>query len=314
MSLPIWLSTTEYDALPLKKIRRGRADYLEKTLADIQKIMAEDMYQTGTAGHKGFLQGLNPRIKLLGIGLVLAAAVMTRSFTAMLMLHAVLVLLSLASGISLKAYLLRTWLPATLFTGIAVLPGIISWITPGEPLLVIYQGVTWQVGTMVLPAELTITRQGLTAATLVLFRSAASLGLVVLLMKTTRWPVLTKTLGAIGLPWVFVMVLDLAYRYLFLFLLLCTDCLLGRRSRLVGVERIGAKLTWIGGALAGFLRLAGEYSKEITAAMQARGYNGENHQVLADGVGRNDFCFIVIIALMFTGVLGGAQLGRIIGF
>ena len=86
-----------------------------------------------------------------------------------------------------------------------------------------------------------------------MLRSAASLGLVVLLVKSTRWALLTKAMGRLGVPNIFIMVLDLTYRYLFLFLLLFTDYLWGRKSRLVGVESNGEQLAWIGSALAGFL-------------------------------------------------------------
>ena len=43
IELPTWLAQGENGPLPAAKTRWGRADYLEKTLADIQKIMAEDM-------------------------------------------------------------------------------------------------------------------------------------------------------------------------------------------------------------------------------------------------------------------------------
>lgn len=313
MSLPAWLDKTDYTPLPTDKVYKGRADYLEKTLSDIQKVMAEDLDQAATAARTGFLQGLNPRVKLAGVGLLLLAVATTSSLASLLLVHGLLLVLALTSDVSLKSYFLRVWLPAGLFAGIAVLPGILSWVTPGQPVLTIYQGASWHLGPILLPGELAVTRQGLNAAGFVLLRSAASLGLVVLVVKTTRWPVLTKALGRLGLPGLFVMVLDLAYRYLFLFLLLLTDYLWGRRSRLVGVERTGAKLEWIGGALAGFLRMAGEYSKEITAAMQARGYDGGNHYLLESGVGLADIGFLTSSVLIVAWMLGGTQLGRFFG-
>lgn len=313
MSIPGWLERTDWTPLPVKKFGRSRADYLERTLADIQRAMAEDLYQTAAAARPGFLQGLNPQIKLVGIGLMLAAVALTGSLPALLAVHGLLLFTAALSDIGLKAYITRAWLPAGLFAGVAVLPGVFSWITPGQAVWVVYQGAGWHLGPITLPAELAVTRQGLTAASQVLLRSAASLGLVVLLVKTTRWPVLTRALGRLGLPGLFVMVLDLAYRYLFLFLLLLSDYLWGRRSRLVGTEGTGAKLAWIGGALAGFLRMAGEYSKEITAAMQARGYDGGSHHVPAVGVKPADIGFLAAAVLVVALMLGGVQLVRIFG-
>ncbi|MDR3566252.1 MAG: cobalt ECF transporter T component CbiQ [Negativicutes bacterium] len=313
MNIPVWLDRTDPSPLPVKKSTHNRADYLEKTLTDIQKVMAEDMYQAGMAARPGFLQKLSPQVKVVGIGLLLMAVALTGSLPALLGIHALLIMVALLSGIGFTAYLARVWLPALFFAGLAVLPGVLSWVTPGQPLWVIYSGASWHFGPVTVPAELAVTRQGLVAAAQVLLRSAASLGLVVLVVKTTRWPVLTKAMGRLGLPSLFVMVLDLAYRYLFLFLLLLSDYLWGRRSRLVGVERASAKLVWIGGALAGFLRMAGEYSREITASMQARGYDGSNHYVLTNRVTLADMVFFTATVVIAAMMLGGAQFVRTIG-
>ncbi len=312
--LPAWLKATECRDLPSTPAKWRRADYLEKTLADIHNVMAEDMYQSGLVNSGGILQRLEPRVKVMGIALLLLTVALTRSLGSLLAMHCLLVLSALWSGMGLVAYLKRVWGPALLFAGLAMLPGVINWVTPGEAAFTIYQGLSWHLGPLALPAVLTVTKQGLSAACFVLLRAAASLGLVALLVKTTRWAVLTKALGIFGLTQVFVMVLDLTYRYLFLFLLLLTDYLLGRRSRLVGLERHHGIMAWIGGALAGFFRMVWEYSQEISAAMQARGYTGENHQVLAARVGTLDVCFLSVVVIICIGMWGGAPFVGTFGF
>ncbi|MDT8902992.1 cobalt ECF transporter T component CbiQ [Anaeroselena agilis] len=309
-SLPIWLTSGEPGPLPVAKRRWRRADYLTKTLAGIQEIMAEDMLQTGTAARRGLLQPVEPRVKIAGTVLLLLAAAITTSIPALAAVHGLLFLAALASGIGARDYLLRVWLPAGVFAGLVVLPAILSWVTPGDPLLYIYRGVEWRAGPLSLPADLAVTRQGLSAAAMVLLRSAASLGLVLLLVKTTRWPVLTKAFQSLGVPAVFVMVLELTYRYLFLFLLLLADFLLGRRSRLVGGESAVARLEWIGGTLAGFLRLAGEYSREIAAAMTARGYGGAGQKAPPVRPGPGEAVYLVTVITICFILLGGFHLGK----
>jgi len=310
---PTWLATGEPGPLPEAKRRWRRADYLTKTLASIQKIMAEDMLQTGIAARSGFLQAHEPRVKVVVTVLLLLAVAATASLSVLAAFHGLLLLAALASGIGLRPYLVRTWLPALIFAGLVVLPAIFSWVTPGTPIVIIYDTGGWQAGPLTLPAELTVTRQGLTAAAMVLLRAAASLGLVVLLVKTTCWPALTKALQSLGIPAVFVMVLELAYRYLFLFMLLLTDYLLGRRSRLVGGETPRAGLEWIGGTLGGFLRLAGEYGQEIAAAMQARGFNGEIQALPVRRPGLRDAAVLALAASICFIMLGGARIGHING-
>lgn len=314
MQLPTGLTDCDTRPLPAAKRRWGRADYLEKTLADIQRIMAEDMYQAGVAGGAGLLQGIEPRTKAAGLLLLLLAVAMTGSLLALAVAQLLIFLAALCSRIGWRDYLVRTWLPAAVFAGLVVLPAVLSWVTPGEAVLIVYQGQDWRLGPLALPPDLAITLQGVKSASMVTLRSATSLGAILLLVKTTRWPVLTKALQALGLPGLFVMVLDLTYRYLFLFLLLVADYLLGRRSRLVGRETPGAKLAWIGGTLAGFLRTAGEYSQEIAAAMQARGYDGENRLALTARAGGRDACFLLAVLLLSISLWGGIYLGPAFGF
>jgi cobalt/nickel transport system permease protein len=309
---PTWLATGEPGPLPEAKRRWRRADYLTKTLASIQKIMAEDMLQTGIAARSGFLQAHERGSKWSSLyccslpSLRLPAYQSSPPFTVCSSWlrwprhrTAALPRSHLAPG----AHLRRPRRPAAIF----------SWVTPGTPIVIIYDTGGWQAGPLTLPAELTVTRQGLTAAAMVLLRAAASLGLVVLLVKTTCWPALTKALQSLGIPAVFVMVLELAYRYLFLFMLLLTDYLLGRRSRLVGGETPRAGLEWIGGTLGGFLRLAGEYGQEIAAAMQARGFNGEIQALPVRRPGLRDAALLALAASICFIMLGGARIGHING-
>ena len=309
--LPTWLATTEYRPLMKPSSRWWRrADYLEKTLADIQQVMAEDMFQAGIATGEGWLQRIEPRVKVLGVGMLLFAVALAPTLTILAMVHMVLLLTARLSGIGWTAYLKRVWLPALVFAGIAMLPGVINWVTPGEAVVVLYQNMAWHVGSLWFPKELTITRQGITAACFVLMRASASLGLVVLLVKTTRWPVLTKAIGSMGLPIVFVMVLDLTYRYLFLFLLLLSEYLLGRKSRLVAVEKTGSGLVWIGSSLAGFFRMLWQYSHEINSAVVARGFTGDNHQTLSVHPAIRDLFFLIIVFIICIIVWGGAGFAR----
>lgn len=311
MSLPNWLVASSPEQLMPAKKRRYRGDYLEKTLQSIQSIMAEDMYQTRFADQKGLLQSIDPRIKTIGLLLLLLTVAGSTSMTSLIIVHLLLAIVVIASNLSLWGYLRRTWLLALVFAGLAVLPAIFSWVTPGYPVVVVYQGGG---GFGYLPGELSITAQGLKAAGMVLLRCTASLGLAVLLVKTTHFAVLTKALQSLGLPGLIVMVLDLTYRYLFLFLLLLNDYLFGRRSRVVGKEDNRDSLTWIGGALAGFFRLTGEYTKEIFLAMQARGYTGESRHNLSGRLRQADVLFILVIILVCIGIWGGTRFDGIYGF
>ena len=294
-TLPEWLKQTQPIALPRCKKMWLHMDYLEKTLTDINGMMAEDAYSSTISKYHGVLQRIDPHVKLIGILALIISTSVAKNIAVLISMNIVIFLAALQSGIRCNAYLIRVWVPTFLFAGIAVLPGIINWITPGESLYTIYTGLHWQVGSFALPADLVITVQGVKSAVFVVLRAAASLGLATLLIKTTRWSLLTKALAKFGLPAGIVTVFDLTYRYIYMFLLILAEYLLGRRSRLVGRETQSTKISWIGGTIAGFLRMVWEYGQEVNHAMQSRGYYGEYHAEAHYKIGRIEIGFLVVV-------------------
>jgi cobalt/nickel transport system permease protein len=291
-TLPIWLQQTSSADLPKHKNSWSYKDYLEKTFEHINGIMAEDAYSTRISSSKGVLQSVQVPVKIVGLVVLMIAASLTKSLAFLFLLNAVILGVALRSGLGFRAVSVRVWLPTCLFAGIAVLPGILNWVTPGEPLVIIYH-------------DLAITKQGVQAAAFVLLRAGASLGLATLLIKTTRWSLLTKAFVQLGLPGEIVTVLDLTYRYIYMFLLLFMEYLLGRRSRLVGLESQSAKISWIGGTIAAFLRMIWEYSQEINDAMQSRGYSGEYIAEPRMPLTLREFCFLFLVMVLCVCAYGG---------
>lgn len=101
----------------------------------------------------------------------------------------------------------RVWLFVPIFTGIVVLPATLSIVTPGDVVLTLWHGH---------PEGL--TEQGVTSASLVVCRVATSISLVVLVTLTTPWTRLLAALRSLGVPRMFVLIIGMAYRYIFLLL------------------------------------------------------------------------------------------------
>ena len=297
-TLPDWLQQTKPIELPQARNRGFGKDYLEKTLHHINRVLMEDASSVAISDVQGLLQGIATPIKLISILALIIAASLTKSIVYLVLLNVVIFGTALQSGLGCKAFGIRVWLPTALFAGISVLPGIINWITPGEPLYTFYSGVTLHLGYFTLPADLAITKQGVQAASFVVLRAAASLGLATVFIKTTRWSFVTKALAKFGLPREIVTVFDLTYRYIYLFLRLFTEYLLGRRSRLVGVESESAKISWIGGTIAAFLHLTWGYSQEINYAMQSRGYSCDYHSQGPVPFRTRDSLFLLVVAVL----------------
>jgi cobalt ECF transporter T component CbiQ len=123
-----------------------------------------------------------------------------------------------------------------------------------------------------------ITSQGLTGAGLIVLRVATSVSLVVLLTLTTSWTRLLAALRSLRVPRLFVMVLAMAYRYLFHLLGTVEDMYTARRARTVDSARAGADLrggrALVASSAGALFGKAHALSEEVYMAMVARGYTG----------------------------------------
>jgi cobalt/nickel transport system permease protein len=213
--------------------------------------------------------------------------------------------LAKSSRVPTKTFAKRVWIVVPLFTGILVLPALFNVVRPGTPLLVLFHfNHAVKLGHWNLPRELAITREGLTTAVLLMLRVGASVSLAVLLTLTTRWNVLLKALSVLRIPSVFLSVLEMSYRYIFLLLQTSGDMFMARRSRLAGRSNSRDERRFVTSAMGTLWGKTTTLSQEVHSAMLARGYTGSPRSLVRFEMRPSDWVWMVlvfIIALVFVG-------------
>ncbi len=237
----------------------ARRGFLEKTLADLATALEHTVYAEALARRAGFLQGLDARVKVLLLGFALVVAASLRTVP---MQIALLVLLSLALAASRipVSIMFRLGLGLPVFTLLVAAPTLV--VVPGPPLVH-------------LPFGLTISTTGAWSVLTLLLRVTASVLAAAALVLTTRWSDLLTALRALRVPFVFVVVLAMAYRYVFVLLELLQDLLLARRSRTLGALPGPEQRRWLATALAVLFQRSLRTSEQVYQAMTARGFRGE---------------------------------------
>jgi cobalt/nickel transport system permease protein len=265
---PAWLLANEAAASPIGcSGTRRRGGSLEKTLDGLAKVLRQAIASEETAARPGLLQSLDARAKLLGVVALLVAVGLVRHIPVLAGIYLLTLVLAAASRIGLYWFVKRVWLFIPLFSGVIVAPAMFSFVTPGEVVLPLGHWLGHEVG---------LTRQGVTSAGLIVCRVATSISLVVLLTLTTSWPRLLSALRALFVPRLLVLVLGMAYRYIFVLLDSISEMVTARKARTVAARRSGRGARTVtgfsGGALFG---KAHALSEEIHQAMLARGFRGE---------------------------------------
>lgn len=236
-------------------------DFVGRSARATLEFLKDAIYADETARRPGLLQGLDPRAKLVGILALIVLTMFVRSLTALAELYLVCLLLAALSRLRMGFFLARTWIFIPLFSLAIAIPALFSFVSPGR--------------TVVTAGGLHITDHGLRAAGFFVGRVVVSVSLAVLLNLTTRHAALLKALRTFGVPRIFVMVLGICYRYVYLFVELVENTYRAIRSRTGGRmhHRQGQRLVaWNIGQL---WSRSHALNEQVYLAMTARGFRGD---------------------------------------
>jgi cobalt/nickel transport system permease protein len=227
---------------------------------------------------------------------LLVAISLVHSLPVLVLAYVCTLPLAWLSKLPLPFFIKRVWLFVPLFTGIVVLPATLNIVTPGE--IVVPLG-TW------FGHPIGMTSQGLTSAALIVTRVATSISLVVLLTLTTSWTRLLAALRALFVPRIFILVLGMAYRYVFHLLTSVTDMYESRRARSAGspseTQSGRAFVAATAGALFGKTHAL---SEEVHMAMVSRGYTGDARSMQAFRIRAIDIAWVFATVASVVVVLG----------
>lgn len=246
--------------------RRSARGFLEKTLDDLSGALSHTLFAEDLARQPGFLQQLDPRAKLLGALALLLAVSLSHSLPVIVAIYLLTLPAAAASRVPMGFYLKRVWVFMPFFTGIIALPALFSVFTPGPALLTLVD---------LPPFYLSVTAPGVVTAAFLLLRVGTSVSIGALLVLTTRWATLLKSMRVLRVPQSFVLILGMTYRYIYVLLQAANDMFLARKSRLVGTMSGGEDRRWLTAGMGVLLSRSYNLSDEVYLAMQSRGFRGE---------------------------------------
>jgi cobalt/nickel transport system permease protein len=241
---------------------KGHIGWLEHTIAGVAGSIERAVFSEELARRPGWLQRRDPRAKLVMFLALVLAASLSNSLLALAGLYAAILVAARASRVPFDFFVRRVWIGIPLFAGLVIIPSI--FMTPGPRLFDLALG----------PLHLAPSIPGLAGAVVFVARVGVSVSLAVLLVLVTPWSDLLKSLQALRVPQVFILLLSMTYRYIFLFLHAANGMFEARKSRSVGRTSGNEQRNWISAAMMTQMNRAFKMSNDVYAAMLARGFTG----------------------------------------
>lgn len=238
---------------------RTRGNVLEHTLHGITETLERALFAEEISTRPGLFQSLDPRVKVVSVLALLIAVSVSRNLWIIGGIYLLALILGLASSIPADFFIRRVWLALPFFTGMIVLPALFT--TPGPALAQ-------------LPFGLMVTKTGLTTVLFLLLRVSTSISLTLLLILTTPWNTVLSALTVLRVPDVFILILGMTYRYIYLLLHIANDMFLSRKSRVVGRMDSAEERRMLAAISGTLLSKSLNMSSEVYLAMQSRGFRG----------------------------------------
>ena len=240
-------------------------NFIERSLRGALSFLKEATFADDIASRQGLLQSIDPRVKTITFFLFIIQIVVTKNLFILVCLYALCLVLTLCSRINLGFFLKRTWIFIPLFSLFIAIPALFNVVTPGDSLM------TFRID----GSTISITRQGVLGASFFVARVTTSVSFAVLLSLTTRHSELLRVLRVFKIPQIFVMVIGMCHRYIYLFAELVENTYLAIKSRVGRNVRHKRGRHIVAWNIASLWNRSYQLNEAVYQAMLSRGYRGE---------------------------------------
>ena len=214
--------------------------FIERSIKNAMEFFKEAVFSDEIARSSGLLQSIGPTVKIGMLIIILLITVFARTIQSLMTLYAASVIAAILSGIDILYFIKRVWFFIPVFTLFIAIPAVFT--------------------------------HDLSTALIFVLRVADCVSFVVLITVTTRHSQLLKSLRSFGVPSIFVKVLDMMHRYIYLFIRIFEEMHLSLSSRLVKKFDGKSARRWISSRMAFVFKRSIKMSEEVYMAMVARGY------------------------------------------
>jgi cobalt/nickel transport system permease protein len=302
--IPGWMKEIKIGPCPCCTVSIGKKkNFVQKTISDIFNFFEECLINDSIAKRNGLLQSLDPRVKLISIIALIFAVSMTHDIRLLAFVYLLTLVSAYLSKVEILFFLKRVWIFVPIFAGVIMIPIMFNVFMAGDTLIPLATlGSGAHLGPFPLPETLAITRQGTLLALTFVLRVATCVSAAILLFLTTPRALLFKSLRALKVPKVYVLTLDMCYRYIFLFTGMVKDFYMAKKSRAIKPLPLREEQKWVGGRVGYTLIKSLDMSERVHGAMISRGFNGDIKLLHRYSIHRRDYVACISM-LAFSAVL-----------
>ena len=297
--LPSFLLTNEIHSKKLGDKKKHTLSFIDHTLASIANFIKTVYIQNDTSTKNGLLQQIDARIKMIFLIFFILIISLNKQIYSQLFITAVLFALFIPSHVNLADVYKKVFALSFFFGFLVIAPASLNIVTGGEIVFNIIQFKTdhsfWIYH---LPASIGITMEGILVVTKFYLKVANSLTLTMLIIYTTPFNEIIKSLRIFRVPQLFLLVLTLTYKFIFILSQTTGDTYFALKSRWWKNTKNSENNRIIAGRMTHIFRKSWIKYEEVYRAMIARGYSGSINVIYSNKINWKDITFLLFLLSM----------------
>lgn len=208
--------------------------YIDKGIEGFASILKEGYTQWELASKKGFFHKLDNRIKVIFWLFFISIISLKKEILPELGIFFTVFTLVVLSGINLINFYKRIFLLGFIFGFLISFPSSLNVITHGKVVIpIITLQKAYDFWAYHIPEVIGFTREGFSVVALLTLRVLNSLSISFLILYTTPFPEIIKALKVLKVPDTFLIIISLAYKYIFIFARIVADMHLAKKAGLL---------------------------------------------------------------------------------
>jgi cobalt/nickel transport system permease protein len=275
-NVPSFLLTQDKEPIDIAKVKRAKLSFLDKTIISSAKAAKFIYQQAENATKINFIYKIDPRVKLFSLIYLIVIMNVVNNLTAQLVATAFIFLLYILARFKILQVYRKIFFLAFFFGFLVVFPASLNIITPGK---IVFNIFTFkkplQLWIYYIPQNIGFTVTGFHVVALLFLRVLNSISFSMFIVFTTSFPALLKSFKIIRIPDTLLMIISLAYKYIFILCRTIEETYFALKSRLFGDIQSTTIRNLISGRIFFIFKKSMIIYENTYYAMVSRGYRGK---------------------------------------
>jgi cobalt/nickel transport system permease protein len=302
--IPAFLFKISQDNFELTRVRKASLSFLDKTIISSARAIKSIYLQAENATKQNLINIIHPHIKLVSLIYLAVIISIARNLDAQLLTTSLILVLYIIARLKISQVYKKIFLLAFIFGFIVVFPASLNIITPGKIILnLITFNRPSHFWIYQIPQCIGFTLEGFQVVSLVFLRVFNSISLAMLIIFTTSFSSLIKSFKIIGVPDTFLMIISLAYKFIFILSRTIEEAYFALKSRMLGNIRSSNIRKLIGGRVFFIFKKSMTIYENTYFAMVSRGYQGKVMLHSQKQLTYKDFIALLVIIASGIGII-----------